>query len=368
MASDVLVSGGTAGAFTAAGASVYTLVVTPTADVPSGLITVQVSAGAAIDAAGASSPAASATQAYDTLAPALVVSANPTGTAAGPVTFTFAFSEPVSGFAASDIVVTGGAAGPLTGTGSTYTMVVTPPAGGVGTMTVDVPAGAATDAAGQPSSGAAAIVVVPYDTRPLIVAITDNVPGATASGPIVFTFAWSKPVIGFTQSDVVVSGGTAGQFAQVTASTYTLLVFPLPGTSGTVSVSIPPGVAFDASGIFNAALASASQSYNTDVSPPMAVISSSVPGIANGPVAISISWSEPVVGFTLPDVAVSGLSGGTIGSFTGSGSTYSLMFTPSAGQAGVLTLTIGPGAVMDAAGNANQAAPVFAQSYDRPAP
>jgi hypothetical protein len=64
------------------------------------------------------------------------------GTAAGPVTFTFTFSEDVgSSFVAEDVLVAGGTAGTLTQVSETvYTLTVTPPADSSGTMTVDVAA------------------------------------------------------------------------------------------------------------------------------------------------------------------------------------------------------------------------------------
>jgi hypothetical protein len=67
-ASDIAVSGGTAGAFTRIDATHYSLLVTPTANVNAGTMTVNVG-GAFNNAVGAPSGAASASQSYDTLAP-----------------------------------------------------------------------------------------------------------------------------------------------------------------------------------------------------------------------------------------------------------------------------------------------------------
>ena len=75
----------------------------------------------------------------------------------GPVTFTFTFSEDVgTSFLASSITTTGGTPGTLTKvSGTTYTLTVTPPATTAGTITVDVPAGAFSDAAGNVGAVAA---------------------------------------------------------------------------------------------------------------------------------------------------------------------------------------------------------------------
>ncbi|MCC9057314.1 Ig-like domain-containing protein, partial [Neisseria gonorrhoeae] len=107
--------------------------------------------------------------------------------ATGPVTYTFTFSEPVSGFDASKVTVSGGTKGVFTAlSASTYTLVVTPAANSTGNLTVDVSAGAGQDAAGNLSL-AAAQAVQAYDTSAAdtakpSVAITDDTANAIATG------------------------------------------------------------------------------------------------------------------------------------------------------------------------------------------
>ena len=79
--------------------------------------------------------------------------ADPTGTT--PVNFTVTFSEPVTGFTASDISFVGSTAGGaltavVSGTGPIYNVAVSGMTG-TGTVVVNVLAGAATDAAGNAS-------------------------------------------------------------------------------------------------------------------------------------------------------------------------------------------------------------------------
>ncbi|HYE50348.1 MAG TPA: DUF4347 domain-containing protein, partial [Azospirillaceae bacterium] len=95
--------------------------------------------------------------------PALTISDTVTGAADGPVTFTFDFTEEVSGFTAADVTVTGGTAGSLSGSGKTYTMTVTPTASSAGTITVDVAAAAGAGTVSGRNSLAAATTQV-YDT------------------------------------------------------------------------------------------------------------------------------------------------------------------------------------------------------------
>jgi hypothetical protein len=79
----------------------------------------------------------------------------PWRTAAIPVTLTF--DQPVSGLAAEKIAVSGGTAGPVSGSGTTYTFEVTAKA--EGTVTVAVPAGAATAATGAPTAAVPALTI-----------------------------------------------------------------------------------------------------------------------------------------------------------------------------------------------------------------
>ena len=90
-----------------------------------------------------------------------------TSTARFPANAAFAvtitFSERVTGLAVAAIEVTNGAAAKLAGSGTTYTMEVTPRADFQGSATVTVPADAATDAAGNGNLAGSAEFAV--DTR-----------------------------------------------------------------------------------------------------------------------------------------------------------------------------------------------------------
>ena len=76
-------------------------------------------------------------------APTLTISDSTVGTASGDVSFSFSFSEEVTGFTVDDISVSGGTKGTLSGSGSSYSLTVSPTSETTGTITVDVAAGAA---------------------------------------------------------------------------------------------------------------------------------------------------------------------------------------------------------------------------------
>ena len=111
--------------------------------------------------------------------------ARPTFPAAA-ILYTFTFNEAVTGFTVADVVVAGGTKAGAFASGvdgsSVYTLVITPNAGFQGNLTVDVPAGVANDAAGNPNT-AAPQSVQPVDTLAPSVVITEDEPGtANISG------------------------------------------------------------------------------------------------------------------------------------------------------------------------------------------
>ena len=86
-----------------------------------------------------------ATFIVDTTAPTCTVTGPDSPTNQSPINFTITFSESVKELTVSDITVTGGSKGPLDGSGTTYTLPVTPSSQGA--VTCQVPADSAQDAA-----------------------------------------------------------------------------------------------------------------------------------------------------------------------------------------------------------------------------
>ena len=93
----------------------------------------------------------------DTTAPTVTITDNVSATATGDVTFTFTFSEAVSGFAADDVAVTGGTKGTFTmaSDGKSATLVVSPTANATGTITVNVAASTFSDGSSNVNTAAA---------------------------------------------------------------------------------------------------------------------------------------------------------------------------------------------------------------------
>ncbi len=138
----------------------------------------------------------------DTKAPTLAITDNDAGVANGPVTFTFTFSEAVTGFTADDVAVTNGTKGTFTSNadGSVYTLVVTPTGGEIA---VSVPVGAAQDAAGNASTAANATQAVDIGA-PTVTSITMADTALNIGETSLVTITFSEAVTGFDNADVTV--------------------------------------------------------------------------------------------------------------------------------------------------------------------
>ncbi len=370
-ADDVDVTGGSKGTFTAISGTVYTLVVTPNADSTTD-ITVDVPANVATDAADNGNTAAiQSVQAVDTIAPTVAITDDTAGTATGDVTYTFTFSEPVTGFTADDVDVTGGSKGTFTAiSGTVYTLVVTPNADSTTDITVDVPANVATDAADNGNTAAIQSVQA-VDTIAPTVAITDDTAG-TATGDVTYTFTFSEAVTGFTADDVDVTGGSKGTFTAISGTVYTLVVTPNADSTTDITVDVPANVATDAADNGNTAAIQSVQAVDTTV-PDTTVPDTTAPtvtddtaGTATGDVIYTFTFSEPVTGFTVGDVDV---TGGSKGTFTAiSGTVYTLVVTPNADSTTDITVDVAANVATDAAVNSNTAAEQSVQAVDTQIP
>ena len=322
VAADVTVTGGAKGAFSGNGRS-YTLAVTPAGSADA---VVTVAADAATDGLNTGpTSAVSATATWDAAAPTVSITGVPPkigSTAALGVTF--AWSEDVTGFAAADVTVAGGAKGAFTAaTASSYTLAVTPTSGS--NVTVEVAADAATDGLNTgPTSAVSATAT--WDAAAPAVTI-GGVPakiGSTAALGV--TFAWSEDVTGFAAADVTVTGGAKGAFSAVNGSSYTLAVTPTGAAN--VVVTVAADAATDGGNTGPASAVSATATW--DAAAP-AVSISGVPATINSTTAFTatFAWSEDVTGFVAADVTV---TGGTKGAFSGSGRSYALAVTPTDGS------------------------------------
>ncbi|MBJ2130619.1 tandem-95 repeat protein [Alteromonas sp. IB21] len=357
-AGDIATSNASVNNFSANSASVYTATITPTSD---GTVTVDVPANAAQDAAGNNSAVANQlTTTFDGTAPSVVISSNLTGTNTNAAfTATFTFSEDVSGFTAGNIAVSNANVSNFSATSaSVYTATITPSSDG--TVTVDVPANAAQDTAGN-NSTAAAQLSASFDSTAPSVAITSNLSGATTNGAFTATFTFSEDVTGFTAADVATNNANVSNFSANSASVYTATITPT--SDGTVTVDVPANAAQDAAG--NNSTAATQFSTSFDGTAPSVTITSNLSGATtNGAFTATFSFSEDVTGFTAASIAATNAG---VSNFTASSaSVYTATITPSSD--GTVTVNVPANVAQDAAGNNSTAATQFSTSFDGTAP
>ncbi|MFG6455791.1 Ig-like domain-containing protein [Roseateles sp. BYS96W] len=351
-AADIAVTGGTLSGFTGSGTS-YTAIFTPSS--ASG--TVAVASSRFSDAAGnVNDDGADAdntvTLVYDGLRPTVVVSTDKTQLKLGDTaTLTFTLSEPAIDFTAADIAVTGGTLSGFTGSGTSYTAVFTPSSAS-GTVAVAVASGRFSDAAGNANDDGADAdntVTLVYDgLRPTVVVSTDKTQlklGDTAT----LTFTLSEPATDFTAADITVTGGTLSGFTG-SGTIYTAIFTP-SSASGTVAVA--SGRFSDAAGNVNDDGADADNNVTLvyDGLRPTVVVSTDKTQLKLGDTAtLTFTLSEPATDFTAADITV---TGGMLSGFTGSGTSYTAVFTPTEPLLGAAMVSVASGVFADAAGNVN---------------
>ena len=120
----------------------------------------------------------------DTTAPTVTISTTASAPVNGPFSITVTFSESVTGFDLEDLIVGNGRASELQGNDASYAATVTPAASG--SVTVDIPAGAAQDTAGNPSVAGTQFSII-ADLMPVLFTDDPIRPGVTSVKAIHFT-------------------------------------------------------------------------------------------------------------------------------------------------------------------------------------
>ncbi|WP_186758759.1 MBG domain-containing protein, partial [Echinicola salinicaeni] len=289
----------------------------------------------------------------DITAPSVTISSAASDPTNGAFTTTFTFSEDVTGFAIGDITVGNGTASNFSTTSaSVYTVDITPTTDG--TVTVDVAANVAEDAATNGNTAATQFSLEADLTAPTV-NITSTVADPT-NGRFNITFTFSEELFGFTSGDIVVGNGTKGYFSRAGTSAYVLYITPI--TDGTVTVNVPANIAQDEAG--NGNTAAAQFSVEADLTAPTVDITSTESDPTNGAFIATFTFSEDVTGFTVGDITV---GNGTASNFSAiSASVYTADITPTTD--GTLTIDVAANVTQDAATNGNTAATQFSVEAD----
>ncbi|MBI2774152.1 MAG: hypothetical protein HYX56_06650, partial [Chloroflexi bacterium] len=386
-ASDVAVSYTGPGALTRSltgSGAVYQLSISGMTPGTQGTFTATIPAAVATDPAGnaiVASTSADNSITFDNVRPTVGVvkggtQVDPTNGAA--VVFDVVFSEPASGFTASDVTLTTPLTGlsvavsPVGGFNTNYTVTVTGMAANTqGPITVSIPAGGAADLATNTNTASPTSATVQFDAvRPTVT--IDQAAGQAdpANGSITYTVVFSEPVTGFTAADVdlTLTGSLAGLTPTVGVSgsgtTYTVTVTGFPAdVQGTVTASVPAGGVVDLASNTNVASTSTDATVGFDSVRPTVTIDQAATQLDPTrfqTVQYTVVFSEAVTGFTAADVQLS--LGGTLAGLTpavavtGSGTTYTVTVTGlPLGGLGKITADVVDSAAIDAAGNATVA-------------
>lgn len=365
---DITVAHGAKGTFTAHSSSVYTLVVTPTAGFE-GNVTVDVAAATATDIAGNNNTATTqSVQAVDMAAPTATITMSDTALKIGETSLvTITFSEAVTSFANADLTVNGGTLSTVSSSngGVTWTATFTPTVDITDSSNVITLANTYTDIALNTGTTATSANYV-IDTLSPTATITMADPALKVGETSLVTIVFSEAVSGFANEDVTVENGTLSPLTSNDSGiTWTATFTPTADITDASNVITLSDTYTDTA--LNAGTTASGANYTIDVVVPTLIITNDQTGTANiagGDIVYTFTFSEAVTGFTVDDVTV---TNGTKGTFSGSGTTYTLAVTPAAIK-GDVTVDVAAGVATDAAGNLNTAATQFVQAVDMLAP
>ncbi|HEX2766115.1 MAG TPA: Ig-like domain-containing protein, partial [Candidatus Limnocylindria bacterium] len=329
----------------------------------------------------------------DTTAPTVTINqasgqADPTN--ASPINFTVVFSEPVSGFTASDVTLSGTAGATtatVTGGSTTYNVAVSGMTGD-GTVIATVGANGASDAAGNLNLASTSTDnTVTYDTTPPEVTIdlqADSDTGIaddddiTKAASLVFDVDFDEPVSGVTLGDFSLAGTATGCMLDDlsgTGDSYTLTVIDCD--EGSVTVTFAADGASDTAGNTGPEADTDGPEVLIDRTAPAATIdlqSGSDTGASSSDnitkandLVFDVTFDENVFGLNATDFSVGGTASGClVGAMSGLGDTYTVTLT-GCGE-GTVILSLSAAGVTDTAGNGNALTSGPTVTVDRTAP
>ncbi len=277
---------------------------------------------------------------------------NPTNTSPIPVTVTFTAS--VADFISTDITPTNATVDNFSGSGASYSFDLVP--SGQGTVSADIAAGVAQDAAGNGNTAAITLSRT-YDSQAPTVSMSSTAPSPTNTSPILVTVTFSESVTDFISTDISPTNAAVNNFSGSGASYSFDLV---PSGQGLVSADIAAGVAQDSAGNLNTAASTFSRTYDSN-SPTVTfdLQSGSDSGTSDSDdltnatsLIIEAAFSKAVTGLTTDDLTnIGSATGCSISVGTPSGNTYPL--TLSSCSAGTAIIRLAGSTVTDSAGNPN---------------
>ncbi|MFN6204745.1 MAG: hypothetical protein ACK496_20035, partial [Acidobacteriota bacterium] len=262
--------------------------------------------------------------------------ADPSPAGGTTINYTVTFSEPVTGVTAANFGITG--------TGSTGASIGTPTGSGT-TWTIPVTVGTATGTVGISmlnSTGVADSDSHPVGNLPFtggetyaiaakVLSINRAEASPTSGATVAWTVTFSKSVTGVTAANFSLTGGTGASVTTVTGSGTTWTVNANVGTTtGTLALEMVNGTGTadpDGAAVANTPFVTG-QSYA--IAPRVISITRADPNPAGGTtLSYTVTFSEPVTGVTAANFGITGTgsTGASIGTPTGSGTTWTIRET-----------------------------------------
>ena len=308
------------------------------------------------DLAGNPATQASDTTSKDTAAPSIAISSDLFSLAAGETTtLTFSLSESSSNFTAADIAISGGSLSGFSGSNSFYTATFTPSSESTANGIISVANGTFSDFAGNTNTDDLDpdnSLILSIDTIGPSIALTSELTSLKAGETASLTFTLSESSSNFTAADINISGGSLSAFSG-SGSSYSAIFTPDLGSNADGVISVDSSSFSDLAGNPNS---DGSDLDNTlilsiDTLAPSIALTSDITSLNAGDVAnLSFSLSEPSTDFDASDISI---SGGSLSAFSGSGSSYTAIFTPTADSATDALISVANSKFTDAFGNSN---------------
>ncbi|MGV3484666.1 MAG: Ig-like domain-containing protein [Planctomycetaceae bacterium] len=260
---DIVVTGGTIEQLVDNGNGEFTATVRAAVD---GNVSLDIAANVATDAAGNPSLAAIPFSiAVDTSIPVATISGPVSPSNIAPLLLTVEFGESVSDFTISDITVSNGTVTNLTDNGSgVFALTIEPASDGL--VTVDIPAGAASDPAGNESLAAPQYAVTIDTLAPTPTITGPQAPSTVSAFDVTIDFA--EPVNGFSGGDLALGNATLSNLIDNADGSYTATI--VATSDGPVTVDISADAASDSAG--NSSLAASRLTIVVDTTAPTLIV------------------------------------------------------------------------------------------------
>ena len=356
------------------GPAIYKLDITPTAaDNATGTVTIDVAAGVAQANTGGNQAATQTSVNVDKIQPTVSIT-QPSHIQKMAFMTTITFSEDVTGFdSMADVVLTGTASlGAMIGTinpvnARVYEVTITPPSAGMkGTLIISVPAGAATDTAGNASIASSMSATVNYN--PNAPTVTISQPSGTQTAAFVVTITFNEAVTGFSAADIRLTGVSTDplMIRGPTGNAYPVTITPT--SDGTLTIFMEAGAVMDTDRDGN--VASNVVTVDVDVVAPRVTVINAPDASNEQAFDVTITFSEDVTGFDPSELMLTNADEAGSWSNNSTATTYTVAITPmiADGNAGTVTIHVPAGVAQDNANRDNTASGTKSVAVDREDP